>query len=194
MSTIHNEERAMLNRYSAPLLRATQMLLLIVPIGGLLLAVSAFAQSSEAADTTPAGILGTVADVNSDPIPTATVVLQGPAGNRFTVTTTDDGSFALHDVTPGIAYQITVTADGFAGWSSSVSVEPGQKKSLGEITLRMLALQRAITVSYSSKEVAAQQLKAEEHQRVLGFIPNIYVTYEPHPEPLKIGRASCRGR
>ncbi len=45
-------------------------------------------------------------------------------------------------------------------------------------------MQRAITVSYSSKEVAAQQLKAEEHQRVLGFIPNIFVTYEPHPEPL----------
>jgi hypothetical protein len=39
-------------------------------------------------------------------------------------------------------------------------------------------------VSYSSKEVAAQQLKVEEQQRVLGFIPNIYVTYEPHPEPL----------
>jgi len=39
-------------------------------------------------------------------------------------------------------------------------------------------------VSYSSKEVAAQQLKAEEQQRVLRFIPNLYVTYEPHPEPL----------
>ncbi len=39
-------------------------------------------------------------------------------------------------------------------------------------------------MSYSSKEVAAQQLKAEEQQRVLGFIPNIYVVYDPHPEPL----------
>jgi hypothetical protein len=45
-------------------------------------------------------------------------------------------------------------------------------------------VQRAITVTYSSKEVAAQQLKAEEQQRILGFIPNLYVTYEPHPEPL----------
>jgi hypothetical protein len=39
-------------------------------------------------------------------------------------------------------------------------------------------------VSYSEKEVAAQQLKAEEQQRVLGFIPNVYVVYDPHPEPL----------
>lgn len=183
MLTIHNKTRATPNRYSRASLKATQLLLIAVA-GGLLVAAPAFAESSEAADTKTAGILGSVADDNSDPIPNATVVLQGPTGNRLTVTTMDDGSFALREVTPGIAYQIAVSADGFADWNSSVSVEPGQQKSLGEISLRILAVQRAITVSYSSKEVAAQQLKAEEHQRVLGFIPNIYVTYEPHPEPL----------
>jgi hypothetical protein len=47
-----------------------------------------------------------------------------------------------------------------------------------------VAVHRAVTVTYFSKEVATQQLKTEEQQRVLGFIPNIYVTYEPHPEPL----------
>jgi len=52
------------------------------------------------------------------------------------------------------------------------------------VTLHILAVQRVVTVTYSSKEIAAQQLKVEERQRVLGFIPNIYVTYEPHPEPL----------
>ena len=184
MSSIRNKTCAMPNRYPGAFLKATQVLLLIVLVGGLLFAVPAFAQGSEAANTKTGGILGTVADVNSDPIPNATVVLQGPAGNRLTVTTTDDGSFALHDVTPGIAYQIGVTADGFAGWSSSVTVDPGQEKSLDEIKLRILAVQRPVNVSYSSKEVAAQQLKAEEHQRVLGFIPNTNVTYEPHPEPL----------
>ncbi|MGO9515884.1 MAG: carboxypeptidase regulatory-like domain-containing protein, partial [Candidatus Korobacteraceae bacterium] len=30
----------------------------------------------------------------------------------------------------------------------------------------------------------AQQLKAEEQQRILRFIPNTQVVYEPHPEPL----------
>ena len=48
----------------------------------------------------------------------------------------------------------------------------------------ILAVQRAVTVSYSSTEVAAQQLKAEEQQRIFRFIPNLYVIYEPHPEPL----------
>ena len=138
----------------------------------------------EAPNTKTGSILGTVVDSNDDTIPNATVVLQKPIGDPLTVVTKDDGSFAFHDVTPGIAYQITVAAEGFAEWSSPVTVEPGQDKTLPEVTLRILAVQRAVTVPYSSKEVAAQQLKAEEQQRVLGFIPNIYVTYEPHPEPL----------
>ena len=87
----------------------------------------------------------------------------------------------------GVAYQITVTAEGFADWNSSITVEAGQNKTLPEIKLRILAVQRAVTVSYSSKEVATQQLKAEEQQRVLRFIPNLFVTYEPHPEPLTTG-------
>ena len=184
MSTIRNKKCAPPNRYPGTILKATQVLLLSVLAGGLFFAVPAFAQGSEAENTKTGGILGTVADVNSDPIPDATVVLQGPAGNRLTATTMDDGSFALHDVTPGIAYQIGVTADGFADWNSSVTADPGQEKSLGEIKLRILAVLRPVNVNYSSKEVAAQQLKAEERQRVLGFIPNTYVTYEPHPEPL----------
>jgi hypothetical protein len=166
------------------LLKLTHMLGLIV-LGGTTLVVPVSAQSAEAADTKTGSILGTVVDTSDDPIPDATVVLQAPAGDHLTAVTKDDGSFAFHQVTPGIAYQITVTAEGFAEWSSSsVTVEPGQEKTLPQIKLRILAVQRAVTVSYSSKEVAAQQLKAEEQQRVLGFIPNLYVVYEPHPEPL----------
>jgi hypothetical protein len=183
MSTRQNKIRATPSHYGAAFLKAMRMLL-IVFAGGCLLSVPAFAQRGEALNTKAGDILGTVADASSDPIPNATVALQGPGDNRLTATTTDDGSFALHDVTPGIAYQIAVSAEGFSDWSSSVSVEPGQQKSLGDITLRVLEVNRTITVTYSSKEVAAQQLRAEEHQRVLGFIPNIFVTYEPHPEPL----------
>jgi len=143
-----------------------------------------YAQRTAAATIKTASILGTVVDVNDDLVPDATVALQWPTGAPRTVVTKDDGAFAFHDVTPGIAYQITATAEGFAEWSSSVTVEPGQDKTLTDIKLRIAAVQRALTVGYSSKEVAAQQLKVEEQQRILRFIPNLYVTYEPHPEPL----------
>jgi hypothetical protein len=166
------------------LLNLTHLFLLIALAGGLILVAPASAQSNEAPNTKTGSILGTVVDSNNDTIPNATVVLQNPVGDPLTVVTKDNGSFAFHDVTPGIAYQITVAAAGFGEWSSSVTVDPGQEKTLTDVTLHILAVQRAVTVTYSSQEVAAQQLKAEEQQRVLHFIPNLYVTYEAHPEPL----------
>jgi hypothetical protein len=183
MSTTHNNRHASSHWLLGTLLNLTHMLLLIALAGGLILVVPASAQSTEAPNKT-GSIMGTVVDSNNDTIPNATVALQKPVGDPLTVVTKDDGSFAFHDVTPGIAYQMTVAAEGLAEWSSSVTVEPGQDKTLPEVKLRILAVQRAVTVTYSSQEIAAQQLKAEEQQRVLGFIPNTYVTYEPHPEPL----------
>ena len=184
MSTMHKNTRATPKRHLGAFPKATHILLLIVLAGGLLLAVPVGAQRSEAANAKAGSILGTVLDISNDPIPDATVVLEGTAGNRLTVVTKDDGSFAFQDVTPGIVYQLNVTAEGFAEWSSSVTVEPGQEKTLTDVKLRILAVQRTVTVGYSSKEVATQQLKAEEQQRILRLLPNIYVTYEPHPEPL----------
>ena len=171
------------NRRLASLLKRAHLLLLIV-IGALAVAVPMSAQSFTAAGTKTGTILGTVVDTTDDPIPAAHVILQGPAGDRLTAVTKDDGGFAFDQAAAGVAYQIIVTAEGFADWNSSITVEPGENKTLPEIKLRILAVQRAVTVSYSSKEVATQQLKAEEQQRMLRFIPNMYVVYEPHPEPL----------
>jgi Carboxypeptidase regulatory-like domain len=184
MSMMHNNTYAWAERLLRSLLNLIHMLLLMGLVGELVLVVSASAQSTEAANAKAGSIRGTVTDAGDDPVSDAAVVLQGPAGERLAAVTKDDGSFAFPNVTPGIVYQINVTAEGFAEWNSSVTVEPGQEKSLGDVKLTILAMQRAVTVNYSSKEIAAQQLKEEEHQRVLGFIPNIYVTYEPHPEPL----------
>jgi hypothetical protein len=41
-----------------------------------------------------------------------------------------------------------------------------------------------VQVGLSQVEVAQQQVEDEEKQRVLGFIPNFYVSYDPHPAPL----------
>jgi len=184
MSMMYNNKYPWADRLLRAFLNLIHRLLLIGLVGELGLVVSASAQSIEAVNAKTGSIRGTVTDVGDDPVSDATVVLHGPADERLAAVTTDDGSFAFPNVTPGIVYQINVTAEGFLGWSSSITVEPGQEKILGEVKLPTLAVQRAVTVTYSSKEVAAQQLQAEEHQRVLGFIPNIYVTYEPHPEPL----------
>lgn len=164
-------------------MKITNMLLIVLAVG-LLIALPASAQSAGSSQINTGRILGTVVDINNDPVPDATVVLQGPAGDIRKVLSKDDGTFVFLDITPDISYHITITAAGFSEWTSDVTVEPGQDKTLKEIKLRITAMERSVTVGYSSKEVAQQQIKAEEHQRVLGFIPNMYVTYDPHPEPL----------
>jgi hypothetical protein len=180
---MHSDTHADLNQ-SLNVLSKTRHILALIALSGMVLAASASAQSTVAANTNSGTVLGQVLDVNEDPVANASVVLQRADGDHATVATMDDGSFAFHALPPGVAYQLTITAQGYGDWSSSVTVEPGQEKTLADIKLRIVAVHRAVTVNYSSKEVAAQQLKAEEQQRVLGFIPNIFVTYEPHPEPL----------
>jgi hypothetical protein len=178
-----NNTHALRNRFWKGLLKLTYTFLMIT-LSGAILATTVSAQSAEATKTKTGSILGKVVDPSDDPIPGANVVLHGPSGDRLTAVTKEDGGFTLEQAQAGVTHQIMVTAEGFADWNSSITVEPGESKTLPDIKLRILAVQRAVTVSYSEKEVAAQQLKAEEQQRIVGFIPNIYVVYEPHPEPL----------
>jgi Carboxypeptidase regulatory-like domain len=178
-----NNTHALRNTFLKGVLKLTYMLL-VITLSGAILAITVSAQSAETANTKTGSILGKVVDPSDDPIPGANVVLRGPSGDRLTAVTKEDGGFSLEQAHAGVTHQITVNAEGFADWNSSITVEPGESKTLPEIKLRILAVQRAVTVSYSEKEVAAQQLKAEEQQRIIGLIPNIYVVYEPHPEPL----------
>ena len=131
-------------------------------------------------------VIGTAIDVNSDPVPNATVELKSSeSSDRRTVTTLDSGSFQFHDVQPRVPYEITVTAQGFDDWKSSrISLEPGQFKIVTGIQLRIRTDVTQVKVTYDPVQVASEQLKAEEHQRVLGFVPNFYVSYEKNPAPL----------
>src|SRR5215831_8570074 len=151
MLTTHNYTHAPSHRFSAALLKLT-LFLLIALAGGLILVVSASAQSFESANPNAGSIQGIAVDSNNDPLPDARVALQGPDGNRLTVVTKDDGAFSFHDVTPGVSYQLTITAEGLADWNSAITVEPGENKTLADIQLRIVAAHRTVTVTYSSKE------------------------------------------
>jgi hypothetical protein len=131
-------------------------------------------------------IVGTVTDVNGDPVPHSTVVLKGAGtGERRTVLTPESGYFEFHDVTPGTPYEISVNAKDFADWTSpAITLEPGQFKIVTGIRLRIETQRTSVDVHYDPVEVATEQFKAEEQQRVFGIIPNFYVSYEKDPAPL----------
>jgi hypothetical protein len=134
----------------------------------------------------PAIIVGTVTDVNNDTVPGAAVALASPAlKDRRTVVTNDNGYFQFNGVEPG-TYQITVSARGFANWiSPAITLKAGQYAILTGSKLRVEEVRTAVEVTpASSEEVATEQVKIEEQQRVFGIIPNFYVVYDHNAAPL----------
>lgn len=132
-------------------------------------------------------VSGTVIDVNGDPVGGALVVLQGPAvSDRRTATTNANGFYEIADVTPGIPYRMTVSAAGFASWTSpAIVLAPGQYKIVSGGPLRVQEVRTTVTVSpETAEQIAIQQVKIEETQRGFGVIPNFYEAFEPNPEPL----------
>ena len=134
----------------------------------------------------PGHMSGTATDVNDDIIPGATVVLDGPSlQEKRTVVANDNGSFAFDDLKPGVTYHVTISADGFVSWTSpSIVVAPGQYLFLSESKLAISGGVTSVTVSSSPEEIAVEQVRAEEKQRVLGIIPNFYVVYDHDAAPL----------
>lgn len=137
-------------------------------------------QSSNGIQVNTGGISGTVTDAGGDVVQGAMVVLDGstPADHRESVTG-DNGQFAFDGLKAGIAYSVKVIASGFSSWNSpAIVLEPGQYKLLTDITIRIEAKQTSVTVYASTAQIATEQVRIEEQQRVLGFIPNFYVVYD----------------
>ena len=139
-----------------------------------------------APDPTAANISGTVANVNGDIVPGATILLEGASiSDHRTVVATETGAFQFDRLTPGIPYHVTVTATGFQDWKSpAVVLNPGQYFILEDIQLKLPVMIASVTVYSSPVEIATQQVTVEEHQRVFGIFPNFYVTYDSAPAPL----------
>jgi hypothetical protein len=149
-------------------------------------ATAAIGQQIDAPEAQKGMILGTAVDVNGGTISGATVALAAVATeDKRIVGANDGGFFELTDLEPGTSYQLTISAPGFANWTSPIIIlRPGQCLILTEIKLRVAEELTTVNVHYSSMEVATEQVKIEEQQRVFGIIPNFYVVYDQNAEPL----------
>jgi len=152
----------------------------------ILAARSAASQQISAPEPEAGSIVGTVTDIRSDPIPEATVVLEGSgAGDTRSVTANDNGFFSFSGVKPGIPYHVTASAKGFAVWvSPPITITAGQYLEMTRITLNLAVAMTTVTAAVDQVEIATQQVEIAEKQRVLGIIPNFYVSYDQNPVPL----------
>jgi hypothetical protein len=123
-------------------------------------------------------VSGTVTDTYGDVVPAATVMMEG-SDARQSQAANDNGFFEFKNVTPGVPYRITVSANGFDPWvSPPVTVASGQYFDVSGIKLRLQNSVSSVTVVASPDQIATEQVAIAEQQRVLGFIPNFYVVYD----------------
>jgi hypothetical protein len=94
-----------------------------------------------------------------------------------------NGQFSFANVAPG-AFELVVTAAGFAPQTLSGNLDAGEIDNVPEIVLPVASNVTAVVVGLPQTEVAEEQIKIEEQQRVLGILPNFYVSYIPNAAPL----------
>jgi len=129
-------------------------------------------------------ISGTIVDPTGAPVAAARVRLsredQSPDQD---VLSGDDGQFSFASVAPG-PFQLTITSAGFTTQSSSGNLPSGETYAVPQIALALATAATEVRVVPSRTEVAEDQIKVQEKQRVLGVVPNFYVTYDHHAVPL----------
>jgi Carboxypeptidase regulatory-like domain len=132
----------------------------------------------------PGNLVGTVLDQTGSVAPGAVVRLTSE-DKSFSreIVSGDNGQFSFFDVPPG-PFKIAVKAEGFGEQAFSGEIAPGQTYLVPPIVIAIATVVTDVRVAVDPVQVATEEVKEEEHQRVLGFIPNFYVTYHSDAAPL----------
>jgi hypothetical protein len=124
----------------------------------------------------PGYISGTVVDTEGAVAVGAEVGLRREDQSLQEVLSGENGQFSFANLAPG-PFELIISAAGFEPQKFSGSLRPGQSYIVPAIRLPVATVMTEVRVGLTSMEVATIQLKEEEKQRVLGIIPNFYVSY-----------------
>lgn len=129
-------------------------------------------------------ITGKVVDQSGTTISGVVVRLKREGQTSDTETfSDDDGQFYFSNVSPG-SFQLTIASESLASQEFSGTLNPGEAYHTPLIMLTIATQVTEVHVGLTADELADVQIKEQEHQRVLGFIPNFYVSYVPNAAPL----------
>ena len=130
----------------------------------------------------PGSVSGMVVDQSGAVVAGAVVKLTS-GDKSIEVRSDENGQFSFASIAPG-PFQLTITTPTFATQKSSGVLQPGQNYLVPRTALAVATAVTDVEVGVSQVEVAEEQLKVEEKQRVLGVLPNFYVSYIPNAAPL----------
>ena len=99
------------------------------------------------------------------------------------VSSDTNGRFNFTDVSPG-PFRLTFSSSGFATQVISGLLHAGESNEVPAVVLLVASATSEVLVTATRQEIALEQFREEEKQRVFGVIPNFYVTYVPNAPPL----------
>jgi len=132
----------------------------------------------------PGSIRGMVVDQTGAFVVGAHIRLtrENPAYSQEVVSD-EDGIFSFANVAPG-RFEVSITSAAFATQTLTGTVRSGEICTIPQTTLAIATAMTEVRVVPRRVEIAEDEIKVEEKQRVLGVIPNFYVTYVPNAVPL----------
>jgi hypothetical protein len=130
-----------------------------------------------------ATVSGVVLDTTGAAIPGALVILTHRDGTQVrSIVSGGTGEFTFANLPAG-SYLVRIDAIGFAAFHSGEFDVAAQQTY--EVPNLSLSVSSADTITVRpTEEIAAEQIKAEEKQRLFGIVPNFYVSYAKDPAPL----------
>jgi hypothetical protein len=134
---------------------------------------SSFTISGRVLDASGAAVAGARVSLNLAGKPGEIVVMTGL-----------DGGFSIAISNPG-RFNIGIIAPGFGLYQTSGETQERENITLPDIALRVAAVSTEVQVAANTNEVAMEQVRAEEKQRILGLVPNYYVSYNQDTAPLR---------
>jgi len=129
-------------------------------------------------------IVGTILDQSGSVAAGAVVrLVSGDKSFSQEVVSGDNGQYSFSNVPAG-QFDLSVNSTGFGDKAFTAVLASGQTYLVPPIVLSVATVVTGVKATVDPVEVATEEVKEQEHQRVLGFIPNFYVTYHSDAPPL----------
>ncbi len=120
---------------------------------------------------------GVVTDVDGALVPGATVTLLEAGSTKRRSTVADgNGHFSFSNVAAG-PYLLTIIAKGMQPTTQKGTLNADESLELPPIALGAATSEEVEVSSLTQVEIAEMQMKQEEKQRLVGLVPNFYVSY-----------------
>lgn len=147
--------------------------------------LATLSESNDLQQSGTASLSGTVLDRNGEVLQGARVMLANSSSSATRSTESgSNGQFEFTGLPPDV-YTLTVSAPAMSTFTSTqIPLHAGEARIVPAITLAISGVSTSMTVTENKEELAEEQVRIAVQQRIGGFIPNFYSTYDWDAPPM----------